>query len=146
MTPTYRAATAADGAAAARLIFEWSAETPWIGPPNPVAEVTAFWSGCFAGVETAWVAMQAGALVGFCVREDDNISGLYVARAARGQGVGKHLLDLAKRDRTWITVWAYEKNIRARAFYRREGLVEIGRDLEDPSGLIDIEHRWHNTP
>lgn len=93
-------------------------------------------------VPTSWVAERDGAVVGFCLREDDNITGLYIARRARGAGVGKALLDLAKTDRTWITVWAYEKNTRARKFYRREGCVEVSREVEDGSGLIDLEHRW----
>lgn len=57
----------------------------------------------------------------------------------------KALLDLAKADRDWITVWAYEKNEHARRFYRREGLVEICREMEvfdDGSRLMDVEHRW----
>ena len=72
--------------------------------------------------ETAWVAEDTGQVVGFCVREEDNIAGLYVKSEARGQGIGKSLLDLAKRNRTRISVWVYELNERARAFYQREGL------------------------
>jgi len=80
--------------------------------------------------------------VGFCVRQEDNLTALYVARDFRGQGVGKSLLDLAKADRDWITVWAFEKNPRARKFYRREGCVEITREVDQATGLIDVEHRW----
>ena len=50
-----------------------------------------------------------------------------------------------KAYRDWITVWAYEKNTRAREFYRREGLIEISREMEnydDGVSLMDIEHRW----
>ncbi|MEL6583221.1 MAG: GNAT family N-acetyltransferase [Pseudomonadota bacterium] len=113
-----------------------------MGPLNDLETVAAWWSGCLREVPTSWVAERDGAVVGFCLREDDNITGLYIARRARGAGVGKALLDLAKTDRTWITVWAYEKNTRARKFYRREGCVEVSREVEDGSGLIDLEHRW----
>jgi hypothetical protein len=49
---------------------------------------------------------------------------------------------MAKADREWMTVWAYEENPRARKFYRREGCVEISREIEEGTGLVDIEHRW----
>ncbi|MEL6947704.1 MAG: GNAT family N-acetyltransferase, partial [Pseudomonadota bacterium] len=93
-------------------------------------------------VETAWVAEDTGTIVGFCVRQDDNLTGLYVAREARGRGIGKALLDLAKANRDTITVWAYEQNPHARKFYRREGCVEISREVEEGTSLIDVEHRW----
>ncbi len=103
-----------------------------------------YWEDLLAS-NSAWVAEMDDQVVGFCVRSDDNITGLYVAEHARSKGVGKALLDLAKKDRSWITVWAYEKNEQARKFYRREGLIEISRDLEiyeDGVELIDVEHRW----
>ncbi len=106
--------------------------------------MTEFWSSIF-DEEIGWVAHKNGRILGFCARTEDNITGLYVAEEARGNGIGKALLDLAKEDRQWITVWAYEKNEDARRFYRREDLIEIGREMEvfdDGSSLIDVEHRW----
>ena len=85
-------------------------------------------------------------MVGFCVPEDDNITGHYIARAARHFGAGKRLLDLAKAERDWITVWAYEANTLARKFYRREGLMEIGRENQKGTNLVDVEHRWLRSP
>ncbi|MEL6588074.1 MAG: GNAT family N-acetyltransferase [Pseudomonadota bacterium] len=146
MTYRYRPGTAHDGAACAQVIVDWNAETPWLGPMNDFATVAAWWRGCLRHVPTSWVAEDNGAVVGFCVREDDNITGLYVCRAARGTEVGKHLLDLAKRDCAWITVWAYDKNVRARQFYRREGCIEISREVDDRTALIDVEHRWTRPP
>lgn len=143
MTYTYRLAERRDGKAAAHIVQEWSDTTPWLPPLNEFDRVSAWWSGCLEHVATSWVAEKYGAVVGVCVREDDNITGLYLAHGARGQGVGKHLLDLAKEDRDWITVWAYEKNRSARKFYRREGCVEIDREVEDDTGLVDVEHRWN---
>ncbi|MEM9629575.1 MAG: GNAT family N-acetyltransferase [Pseudomonadota bacterium] len=113
-----------------------------MGPLWDFERLVEWWSGCLHNVETSWVGEKNGEVVGFCVREDDNITGLYVSREARGYGVGKGLLDMAKEDREWITVWAYEQNPRARKFYRREGCVEISRQIEEGTNLIDIEHRW----
>ena len=113
-------------------------------PIDDLEPMARFWGDVFVK-DMAWVAEMNDRVVGFCARSDDNIGALYIAPDARNSGVGKALLDLAKMDRDWITVWAYEKNERARNFYRREGLVEISREMEvfdDGSSLMDVQHRW----
>jgi GNAT superfamily N-acetyltransferase len=142
MTFTYRLAEGRDGRACAKIVWDWAAETPWLGPISDFERLAEWWGGCLRHVETSWVCEDDGTVVGFCVRQDDNITGLYVCRDARGCGVGKGLLDLAKVDREWITVWAYARNPRARQFYRREGCVEISREIEEETALVDVEHRW----
>ena len=145
MTYSYRPAMPSDAAACSQLIRDWDDETPWLTSPlNPPDVMAQFWGEMFEAA-LAWLAETDTRIVGFCARCDDNIAALYVAREARNRGVGKALLDLAKADRDWITVWAYEKNEKARQFYRREGLVEVSREIEvfsDGSRLMDVEHRW----
>lgn len=99
------------------------------------------WSEFFA-TQMVWVAETGDQLLGFCVRSDDNISALYVIATARNKGIGKLLLDAAKADCDWITAWAYEQNSHALRFFKREGLVEVSREIEVGSNLVDIEHRW----
>lgn len=142
MTFSYRFAAERDGRACASIVHEHGMETPWLGPLNEFEQLVEWWQGCLLHVETSWVAEKDGNVVGFCVRQDDNITGLYVCCDARGRGVGKSLLDMAKADQEWITVWAYEQNPRARKFYRREGCVEISREVEEGTNLVDVEHRW----
>ncbi len=104
-----------------------------------------FWIDIFKN-DLVWVAETHDRIVGFCTRgvDDgpDNIGALYVVSEVRSTGIGKGLLDKAKQNRDWITVWAYEKNSDALRFYKREGLVEICREIETDSGLMNIEHRW----
>ena len=101
----------------------------------------ADWDDLFE-TNLVWVAEIEDHIVGFCTRDDDNIGALYVAKEVRSAGIGKRLLDLAKADRDWITVWAYEKNKHALRFYKREGLIEICREIEEETNLINIEYRW----
>jgi len=142
MTFNYRLAEGRDGRACASIVREHGTETSWLGPLNEFERLVEWWTGCLLNVETSWVAEENGKVVGFCVRQDDNITGLYVSSEARGRGVGKSLLNMAKVDRKWITVWAYEQNPRARKFYRREGCVEVSRETEEGTALVDVEHRW----
>ncbi len=137
----YRPSKRSDAVACATIIRDWGAATPWMVPLDDVEPQAAFWEEMLA-TDTAWIAERHGQVAGFCVREDDNITGLYVASEAQGFGAGKALLDLAKVNRDWITVWVYEKNLRARAFYAREGLVDIGREKDEHSHLMYIESRW----
>ncbi len=104
------------------------------------ATLNAYWRSVFEE-DLVWIAETGDRIVGFCVRGEDNIGALYVVPDARGAGIGKRLLDLAKADREWITVWASARNESARRFYRREGLVERSREI-DELGLEDVEHRW----
>lgn len=141
MTVEFRNARAADAPFCASIICAWGAETPWMVPIDDTETVAASWRDLLE-TDTAWVAEISGHVVGFCVREDHNITGLYVRSDARSLGVGKGLLDLAKVGRDWITVWVYELNELARAFYRREGLRDIGREKDEHSHLIYREMRW----
>lgn len=142
MTPTYRRGTPADAPACVDIIVEWAEQSPWLDELDPRSDLIPFWTELF-GHELVWIAEINGQIAGFCTRGDDNIGALYVSDNHRSKGLGKHLLDLAKEDRDWITVWAYEANKAARRFYRREGLVEISREMEEHSNLVNVEHQWH---
>lgn len=101
----------------------------------------AFWADLFR-TDLVWIAEVDDLIVGFCTRDDDNIGALYVIAEERGTGIGKRLLDTAKKNRDWITVWAYEENKCALRFYKREGLVKVRCEIEKESNLMNIEHRW----
>ena len=64
-------------------------------PLNDLDPMAVYWEGLFE-TNPVWVAERDGAVAGFCLRDDDNIGGFYVAREARRKGVGKRLLDLAR--------------------------------------------------
>ncbi len=141
MTPTIRSGQQSDVVACVDILRDWAEETPWMAELDERQSMQAFWSDLF-NTDLVWVAEIEGRIVGFCTRDEDNIGALYVVPEVRSTGIGKRLLDMAKADRDWITVWAYEENIHALRFYRREGLVEICREIEAESNLMNIEHRW----
>ncbi len=144
MNFTTRRSSGPDSISCATIIREWGQETPWMVPLDELEPMAASWYDMLNS-DTAWVAESEGRVIGFCVRENDNITGLYVANDAQSCGVGRALLDLAKLNRDWITVWVYEKNVRARAFYCREGLVEIGREKDEDSHLMYVFGRWKRS-
>ncbi|MEP3275782.1 MAG: GNAT family N-acetyltransferase [Stappiaceae bacterium] len=141
MTPLIRPGQQSDVVACVDILRDWAEETPWMAELDERQPMQAFWSDLFKS-DLVWIAETGDRIVGFCTRDEDNIGALYVVAEARSTGIGKRLLDMAKADRDWITVWAYEKNIHALKFYKREGLVELSREIEKESNLMNIEHRW----
>lgn len=108
----------ADVAACVDILCAWVDETHWRSDPRTTEQKVRDWNGYFKH-DHAWVAQSEDRIIGFCSRGGDNIIALYVAAGWRRHGVGKHSLDMAKADRDWISVSAYEKNTEARKFYRR---------------------------
>ena len=90
-----------------------------------------------------WVAIENGRVVGFCIRDEADITALYLDPSARGRGVGKGLLNLAREDCDEVSLWVFEANTKALAFYTREGFAEILRsDGDNEEGLPDIKLSW----
>lgn len=146
---TIRPATAADMAAIAEVfIASRSAAIPYMpAPVHPPHEVHAF----YAGLEherperEAWVAEDQRGVVAFAEVVYDWLDAFYVHPDAQGEGIGSALLDLVKTLRpAGFSLWVFESNIPARAFYARHGLVE--RERTDGSGneerSPDIRMEW----
>lgn len=112
----------------------------------------AYWLGHFAEVRTAlaraevWVfETEARAEIsGFIGLLGDYIAGIFVRREARSGGVGRQLLDHVKTSRGQLRLQVYRKNLRAAAFYRREGfrVLEEGVDPETGEAELLMEWRW----
>ena len=97
-------------------------------------------------VARGWVsvARQRGRVVGFFARDGAEVVALYVARGARGQGVGTALLARAKRRTPRLALWTFQFNHAAQAFYRRQGFHEIDRTggAGNDEKLPDIRYAW----
>jgi putative acetyltransferase len=92
---------------------------------------TEMWVGRGDPVQGFLALDQAGAMV----------TALYVATP--GRGIGKALLDHAKSGRQSLDLWTFVANGKARAFYAREGFVEIRQTPGDnEEGLPDVLLRW----
>ena len=94
---------------------------------------------------TVRVATLAGAPAGYLALDGDLLDQLYVAPECQGVGVGTALLDEARRLRpNGFTLWVFQRNARARAFYDRHGLVPVeetdgaGNEEHEP----DIRYAW----
>ena len=98
----------------------------------------AYWLGHFAEVRTAlaraevWVfETEARAEIsGFIGLLGDYIAGIFVRREARSGGVGR------------LRLQVYRKNLRAAAFYRREGFRVLEEGVDPETGEAELLMEW----
>lgn len=101
-------------------------------PVHTVEEDRAFFARRVCDHEV-WLAEVDGQVVGHLDLDGHWVHSLYVHPRAQRRGVGAALLDLAKACRPeGFGLWVFATNERARAFYRRQGLLEL--ETTDGSG------------
>lgn len=146
---TIRPATAEDLPAIADVfIAARGAAVPAMPPSiHPPHEVHAFYAGLdLVEVDReGWVAEDGRGIVAFAELEGDWLDALYVRPDAHGEGIGSLLLELVKTLRPGgFSLWVFETNAPARAFYARHGLAERertdGSDNEEKAP--DIRMEW----
>ncbi|NHQ73644.1 GNAT family N-acetyltransferase [Roseovarius gahaiensis] len=81
---------------------------------------------------------------GFIARDGGRIHALYVHPRARGQGLGRTLLDDAKARARQLDLWVLQANTAARGFYARHGFAETTRThgAGNDENLPDIRMVW----
>ncbi|WP_405695376.1 GNAT family N-acetyltransferase [Streptomyces sp. NBC_01185] len=93
-----------------------------------------------------WVAEgAAGELLGFASLDGDELDQLYLRPDTLRQGIGTRLLEQVKEaSRGELSLYTFQRNTGARAFYERHGFVAVayddgGRNEEKEP---DVLYRW----
>ena len=125
------------------ILSDWIDETDWMPRIHKREDEQAFAADLVA---RGWVSVARvrGQVVGFLARDGSEVVALYVARDARGQGVGQALLTRAKRRAPRLALWTFQFNQPARAFYEGQGFVERHRTggAGNDEKLPDIRYIW----
>jgi GNAT superfamily N-acetyltransferase len=92
-----------------------------------------------------WVYEEDGTIVGFLMLGDEVLEYLFLEPRVFRRGIGTALLELAKERRpAGFTLWTFQQNERARAFYERHGLEAIhftdGEGNEERAP--DVQYAW----
>jgi GNAT superfamily N-acetyltransferase len=132
----------AEAVTAVHLVSRRAAPMP--AGVHPDDEVRRWLTGRLAQDEV-WVAELDGSVVGYVRLTPTWLDDLYVLPAHAGQGIGSMLLELAQALRPdGFSLWVFESNTPARAFYARHGLVERehtdGSDNEEKAP--DLRMSW----
>ena len=143
MTPRVVDAQPADAQRLAAILLDWIVATAWM-PRLHTREDTVEFCGRLISKGTRVVRGSSGGAAGFLSREDTDIAALYIAAEARGNGLGRALLDDAKATSARLRLWTFQANLPARRFYRRAGFSVTAQT--DGAGneerLPDLELTW----
>ncbi|MGJ5618478.1 GNAT family N-acetyltransferase [Sulfitobacter sp. MF3-043] len=138
-----RPARTTDAGTVGAILSEFAETTSWMPSLHTRAENIAH-----AGhlIDRGWVtvAEHDGGVVGFIASDGTEIDALYVTRSVRGHGVGSALLDDARAKAAHLSLWTFQVNVRACAFYERHGFVEVARTdgSNTDEKLPDVRYEW----
>lgn len=97
---------------------------------------------------SSFVFDEAGVILGWVDVIPGDLDQLYVRRGQTGKGIGKAMLDFAKKQSPeGLSLYTFQVNEGARRFYRREGFleVELGDGTGNEEGQPDVRMEWDPT-
>ena len=142
---TIRAATPADAAAVADVYLDSFRATYAFPLAHTDAEVRGWVREVLVAGGDTWVAAEDGRVVGMMVVRPGELDQLYVAPDRLGAGIGRRLLDEAKRrSPAGLALYTFQVNARARRFYERNGFVvdRLGDGSGNEEGQPDVRYTW----
>jgi len=94
---------------------------------------------------TGFVHGSGKEIDGFLMVRDGAIGCLFVDPPSQRRGIGRTLLDHAKRLHETLTLTVYAENPGARRFYERQGFRATGEGTCPYTGRPEIAMRWSAT-
>jgi GNAT superfamily N-acetyltransferase len=142
-----RPAHIGDAAAVANIyLASRRAALPYIRNAHTDEEIRTWVPSILLMRTQVWVAELHGAAVGFFALHGDHLDHLYLQPGYYRRGIGSLLLDKAKDlSPQRLTLWTFQRNERARAFYEAHGFVPVrftdGSDNEEREP--DVLYEWN---
>ncbi len=141
-----RRAGPADAAAVASVyLTSFRAAYPTVRLAHTDDEVRAWVRDRVVAETECWVAIDGARVVAMLSLSPGWIDQLYVAPDRLGEGIGRRLLDLAKRGAAGrLELWTFQENEQARRFYERNGFVptELTDGSGNEEGEPDVRYTW----
>ncbi len=81
-------------------------------------------------------------LLGFIGLMHAHIAGIFIKETAQSKGIGKELMNYAKKKYSALTLAVYQKNTRAIAFYARENFTRQEEHLDEETGEKEFIMLW----
>ena len=143
---TIRRAVAADAPAVADVyLSSFRAGLPTVRMAHHDDDVRNYVRDVLVARTECWVAVEDDCVLAMMSLTPGWVEQLYVAPDRLGEGIGRRLLDLAKRrSKGDLQLWTFQVNERARRFYERNGFAAVestdgaGNEEHEP----DIRYLW----
>jgi GNAT superfamily N-acetyltransferase len=122
---------------------------PWLAVVHGDAETRRWIARVLLPGGGVRVGEVDGTAAGFAVVRGGWLEHLYVAPARQGAGIGSLLLDDARRIAgAALSLYVFQRNQRARAFYGKRGFVEatFSDGAANEEREPDLVMRWTATP
>lgn len=117
-------------------------ESTDVRSPDTISHLRERWALQRAGGSEAHIAQNDDRTVGFITFQDSEVKQLYVDPAHQGHGIGKLLLDFAKREMPQGFKLNTAIESRAPKFYEREGLIRGHTGIHPRYGHLTIHFTW----
>lgn len=143
-----RHASAEDVTDLARIYVASRAEAmPWLPVLHTAAEDLEFFMGLVHSTKRMWVAESPEGIAGFCTVDENFLDQLYVHPSFQQQGIGSLLMEKARADLDYLSLWVFQKNTGAQIFYQKRGfhcvLETDGENSEEREP--DCIYSWHRA-
>ena len=79
-----------------------------------------------------------GRVVGFLSLIGDEVGAIFVSPEHQGRGIGRSLMDHARRLRSTLVLSVFEANEIGRRFYHAYGFEVVGRDRNEATGHPEL--------
>lgn len=112
---------------------------PFVAPSYWMSHYEAVKEAISEGVT---VYEKDGEIIGFIGITEGYVAGLFVNKTKRGNGIGKALLDEAKKANSSLTLHVFEQNPDALRFYEREGFVRGQRQKNIDCDSMEFCMQW----
>lgn len=107
-----------------------------------------YWHSHFNEVQEALLQAKVfvydinGKVLGFIGLMNEYIAGIFVDRNYRSTGIGTQLLTYAKQKYDTLSLSVYQQNLRAVAFYHREGFSILSEGVDADTGEKEYTMCW----
>jgi len=92
-------------------------------------------------VSETTVAETDGRVVGFLSLVGNEVGGIFVDPEYQGRGIGRALMDHARRARPHLELVVFEDNLMGRRFYDAYGFLQVDRQIHAESGRYELRLR-----
>jgi GNAT superfamily N-acetyltransferase len=108
-------------------------------------EEDAWWfSERLYAANQVWLTEAGDGPEGYIAFRADFIEHLFIRPESQGARLGVELLEKAKGESAELSLWTFQQNLRARAFYEKHGfdVVTLTDGADNDEKLPDVLYRW----